>query len=111
MRIPFMKTIAGVAMVAAAAVATPALAGGYYGGGGWGGGGYHGGYWGGGGWVGPAVGLGVLGLATGAIIASQNQYPAGYYGAPATIAGSVARFMTVGAITSAGRPSTSASNV
>lgn len=81
MHVPFMKTIAGVAMVAAVAAATPAMAGGYYGGGGYyHGGGYYGGGWGGGGWVGPAVGLGVLGLATGAIIASQ--YPPAYYAPP-----------------------------
>jgi len=40
---------------------------------------YHHGYWGGGhwhgGWWGPAVGLGILGLAAGAAIASQSAPP------------------------------------
>lgn len=42
--------------------------GGYRHGGGW----HHGGFWG------PAVGLGIAGLAAGAIVASQAPY--GYYG-------------------------------
>ena len=46
---------------------------------------YHRGYWGGGhwhgGWWGPGIGLGILGLAAGAAIASQPYYgPSPYYG-------------------------------
>jgi len=49
---------------------------------------WHHGYWGGGrwygGWWGPAVGLGILGLAAGAAIASQGPYyaPGPYYYGP-----------------------------
>jgi hypothetical protein len=53
----------------AAATSTPAEAAGW-----------HHGYWGGG-WWGPGIGLGILGLAAGAAIASQPYYgPGPYYG-------------------------------
>ena len=75
MRIPMFKAVAGALAAVTLVAASPALAGGYYGHGGYyGGGGY---YHGGGGWWGPAAAFGVLGLATGAILASQPPvYPA-----------------------------------
>jgi len=74
MRIPIFKAVAGALAAVTLVAASPALAdgrGGYYG---------HGG-----GWWGPAAAIGVLGLATGAIIASQPPaYPAypAYYAPP-----------------------------
>ncbi len=68
MRATFKKTIAAslaAVTLAAAVSATPASAGGWHGG--WR---HHGGYWG------PAVGLGLFGLAVGAMAASaaaQNE--------------------------------------
>ena len=90
-----MGGVAALAIGAASVAAvTPAQADwhGYHGGGGWHGGheGWHGGHdgwrgehegWRGGGWYGPALGIGALGLATGAIIASQPYYGYNsYYG-------------------------------
>jgi hypothetical protein len=72
MRIPFFKTVAGVLAVATLALATPAMADGQWRH-------HHSGAW-----LGPAFAFGALGLATGAIIAANQQpyypyYPA--YGA------------------------------
>ncbi len=79
----FLKKSTAVALTAlllglgvAATTTTPADAAGVW----------HPGYWRGGhwygGWWGPAVGLGILGLAAGAAIASQGPYygPGLYYG-------------------------------
>jgi hypothetical protein len=73
MRASLKKTVAGslaalVLAVGVTAAASPASADPY-----WGWRYHHHGYWGG-----PALGLGIAGLAAGAIIASQGPYYGGY---------------------------------
>ena len=70
-----LALLAAAALTAATSLATPAAAWG-----GWHGGyGYHGGYYHHGIGVGPAIGLGLLGLGVGAAIASSGPH---YYAPP-----------------------------